>query len=304
MDGTTLEDVVKATPGSNSVRAWKNITDNVEGAHYNNELRRDANAIADSAFLDPSKQFSFESYFQKHTQYHDKMAKAGEPVSDWTKIKKFMGGIRCKKLSSIFINGNFDSYSFTQFYNYIHEKYRRLVAAKQIRPASIYKRKISQLKSDDGQSIRGKGRGCGGRGGRFGRGVGRGLGRGRGRGCGGNNSSSINWGILTNGLDPNGSLSFDDNTWWGFSRETRKEIDKLHKLQQQHCKINSALSTYQNTDDNSTIASNRTIFSLINVPNQGGAPLPPPPQQQQQQPSTDSGSTRSSNAGAAFGPSS
>lgn len=56
LDGTTLEDVVKATAGSNGVRAWRNITDNVEGAHYNNELRRDANAIADSAFWDSSKQ--------------------------------------------------------------------------------------------------------------------------------------------------------------------------------------------------------------------------------------------------------
>lgn len=305
MDGTTLEDVVKATAGSNGVRAWENITNNVEGAHYNNELRRDANAIADSAFWDPSKQFSFESYFQKHTQYHDKMQKAGEPVSDWTKIEKFMSGIRCEKLKSIFINGNFDGYSFTQFYNYINEKYRRLVAEKMIRPASIYKRKISQMDSDNhSYSGRGRGRGRGGRGGRFNRGGGRGRGRGRGRGGRGSDSSTINWSLLPNGFDPNGNLSFDDNTWYNFSRETRREIDKLRKLQQQQRNINSALSTYQSVDDNSTIATNRTIFSLINVPNQQqGAPLPPPPQQQQQQPPSNSGNTRSSNAGAAFGPS-
>lgn len=92
MDGTTLEDMLKATASSNRVRAWKNITDNVKGANYRNEVHRYANTIANSAFWDPSKYFLFESYFQKHFQYHDKMAKAGKPVSDWTKIKKLIDG--------------------------------------------------------------------------------------------------------------------------------------------------------------------------------------------------------------------
>ena len=76
------------------------------------------------------------------------MQKAGDPVSDWQKIEKFMEGIRCEKLQSIFVSGDYDGMTFTKFYNDMHEKYRRLVALKQIKPASILKRKISQVDTD------------------------------------------------------------------------------------------------------------------------------------------------------------
>ena len=162
------------------------------------------------------------------------------------------------------------------------------------------------MNSDGG---RGRGRGRGGRGGRFNRGRGRGRSRGRGRGRGrggsyGNTSdSSINWNLLQ-GIDPNGSLSFDDNTWYNFPRKTKNEINKLRNLQRQQCSINSIMSTYAANDDNSTIAT-RDIFSIA-VPNsqQQTPPLPPQPDQQQPQPPSQpppQGSTRSNNAGAAFG---
>lgn len=45
-----------------------------------------------------------------------------------------------------------------------------------------------------------------------------------------------------------------------------------------------------------------TANSMINVQTHNqGAQLPPPPPQEQQQPPPDNGSTRSNNAGAAFG---
>lgn len=175
LDKSTLSDVIKGTPRSDGVEAWTRILANVEGAHFRNELCRQANTIVSKAFWDPSRHFSFEQYFQRHTQYHDMMESAG--AADWQKNEKFMEGIKCDQLQSVFVNNSYDGFTFARFYSDINEKYRRLVANGQIKPASTYKRKISQMNSDGG---RGRGRGCGGRGGRFNRGGGRGRGRGRG----------------------------------------------------------------------------------------------------------------------------
>ena len=302
LDKTTLEDVVKGVTRSNGVEAWRRILANVEGANYRIELRRNANSIANNAFWDPARNFSFEAYFQKHTQYHDMMQKAGDLVSDWQKIENFMEGIRCEKLQNIFVSGDYDGMTFTKFYNDMHEKYRRLIALKQIQPVSIFKRKISQVGTNY-QGRRGRGRGRGGRGGRFNRGGGRGRGRGRGRGGRGENdiTTSINWNLLPQGLDLNSNLTFDDNIWYNMNNETQNEIKKLRKLQNHRRNLNSMLNITH--DDNSTVGS-RSIFS-VNVPNQGFPPIPP--QHQAQQPTgqnNNNSSTRSDNAGAAFGPSS
>lgn len=133
---------------------------NVEGAHFRNELRRQANAIVTKAFWDPARHFSFKKYFE---------------VVDWQKIEKFMEGMKCSQLQNVFITNKYDSFTFAQFYSDINEKYRRLVANNQIKPVSIYIRKISQMSSDGGI---GRGRGCD-RGCRFNRGGGRGRCRGR-----------------------------------------------------------------------------------------------------------------------------
>ena len=309
---TTLNDVVKAVQHSNGVRAWNDILDNVEGNNYRTELRRKAEALITNAFYNPSRNFSFEDYFQKHARYHDMMSKAGAPVSDWQKIEKFMQGVKCQSLQTVYITSTMANreMTFTQFYNDIHEKYRRLVDSKQIKPASIYtKRKISSISTD---SRGGGGRGGRGRGrGHFGRGRGRNAGRGRGRGQNANRDS-INWSILPAGVTPNGNLDFDDNEWYNFPDNVREEIKKLRRLQQRQRNINSMMnsSSYQARNqygDDSTVT-DRSIFS-VHVPNQQGPPLPPPPSNNNPippsvpvtPPANDGRSTQSNNAGRAFG---
>ena len=76
------------------------------------------------------------------------MHKANDPVSEWQKIEKFMDGVHCDQLQAVFINNNYDGWTFACFYSDINEKYRHLVTNKQIRPASIYKRKISQMSTN------------------------------------------------------------------------------------------------------------------------------------------------------------
>ena len=253
-DTTTLADVIRDVKRSNGIRAWSEVLGNEEGANYRTELRRRAEGIVHTTFYDPNKNFGFEGYFQRHTRYHDMMAKAGAPIQKWEKIEKFMTGIRCQSLQNVYITstmGN-QNLTFTQFYNDIHEKYRRLVDTKQIRPANIHKRKISQVNTDpEGRSSR-DGRGNGRRGGR-GRGRGRG-GRGRGRD---NTDISINWSVLPQGLDPHGSLEFDDAVWYKISREAKAEIKKLRALQHQQRNINAVFSGQSAAD-----SAQRSIYSV------------------------------------------
>lgn len=312
-DGTTLEDIVKGIQQSDGVEAWNAILGNVEGANYRTELRRKAEGLVSAAFYDPDKNFSFEDYFQRHTRYHDMMSKAGAPVQDWQKIEKFMSGVRCSQLQTVYITSTMTStnMTFTQFYNDIHEKYRRLVDTKQLKPASIYsnKRRISQLGTDDNGG-RGRGRG-------HGRGRGRGNGksrggRGRGRGRGGRGGrgrgdydDTINWSVIPSNVDVNGSLDFDDNTWYSFSSEVKDELKKLRTLKRQQKNINSMLQypysgQQQHRSNDSTFGGTRGIFD-INIPN--GLPPPPPSGELPAQPTQGQSHsvTRSTSAGSAFG---
>ena len=126
------------------------ITDNVQGANYASDLKRKADQIISGAFFDPDKMFSFEQYFQKHVRAHEIFAAADAVVPEWKKIEDFMKGIRCSHLQNDFrmIRDNGAYATFTSFYNKINENYRMLVDQKIIKPASILKRKISQVDTD------------------------------------------------------------------------------------------------------------------------------------------------------------
>ena len=327
-NGTTLQDVVRGINRSNGTAAWTAILNNVEGAHYKNELRRKAEDLASTAFYDPTKHFSFESYFEKHTKYHDMMSKAGDPVSETQKIQRFTRGIRCNTLQYIIVSNisQTNAMSFTTFYNTLHEQYRMLVDQKQLKPASIYKkRNISEISTDRGGRGRsnyygGQGRGRGGRGrggrgygnfdnrnnnnGRGGRGYGRGFGRGhfdgrgRGRGRGYNNDSRVNWSVLPPNLDINGNLTFDDHTWYNFSPETKDEIQKLRRMQNTHRRMNSLFSG--GSTQGSVVHDQRSLYGMsIGGDNNGN--VTPSNDQQQSSQDDNMSSISTNNAGAAFG---
>ena len=153
----------------------------MQGANYNSDLKRKADRIISNAFFNPDKMFSFEQYFEKHVKAHAKFAKAGAPKAEWKKIKDFMKGVKCSHLQNDYCQiKDLPQYAtFPAFYNKINENYRTLIDKKIIRPASILKRKISQLdtKATGRLGNRNTGRGRGQERGRF-----RGKGRGRGGG--------------------------------------------------------------------------------------------------------------------------
>ena len=173
--------------------------------------------------------------------------------------------------------------TFTTSYNTLHEQYRMSVDQKQLKPASIYKkRNISEISTDRGGRGRGRGRGRGGRGrgGRGfasfhsgnsnndnnGRGLGRGFGRGnynnqgRGRGRGHNNDERINWSVLPPNLDINGNLTFDNHTWYNFSAETKDEIQKIRRMQNTHRRMSSLFS--DTNQQQSTATDQRSLYGM------------------------------------------
>lgn len=304
--GSALQDVVSNVRRSNGINARKAIIGNLEGAHYNNELRRKADAIVSQAFYDPNKQFSFEDYFQRHTRYHAMMEKAGDPVSDVQKIQRFISGIRNNTLQKVIIasSDTTQNMTFTAFYNALHEKYRMLCDSQQLKPASMYKkRNINQLSTNEGGG-RGYGNNSGrGRGGRGGRGTGRGRYGGRGghgggrggRGRGGrggrggyNTDNVINWNALPRGFDVNQNLDFDDNTWNNFSPGARAEIVKIRRMRNQQRNLSSLLGDY---NGNGSGTNHGGDVSLPPAP-QGGAPSAP---------TGVASGTSTNNAGSAFG---
>ena len=80
---TTLDNVVKSYQArSNGVEAWRVILSKVQGGTYNTELKRQGDTVIDSVFFDPSKNFTFEKYFDKHVIWNELHAASRAPVSE------------------------------------------------------------------------------------------------------------------------------------------------------------------------------------------------------------------------------
>ena len=171
---TTLDNVVRSFQAqTDGMSAWNAIIANVEGSSYISELKRQGDASIEGTFFDPTKNFAFEKYFDKHVKSHELHAEAKAPIPELRKIDLFMKGIRCTSLQNDFRGLKDDpKYStFTAMYNKINENYRTLIDQGILKPVSIFKRRIAQLGSDPNHNPRG-GRAFRGRGHGFGRGQG------------------------------------------------------------------------------------------------------------------------------------
>ena len=314
---TTLEDTIKTEQRSQSgLAAWNKIIRNVEGASFHSELKREADALISKAFFDPNRAFTFSQYFSVHTKAHEMFAAANAPTAEWKKIEDFMKGIKCSALHNDYrMLKDRPEYveSFAAFYNKLNENYRMLCQQGIITPANPHKRRISELESDYSSRGRGNGRGRGrfsypnrGRGRGAGRGFGRGRGHGRGRGRGRNHTSSqsVDLSCLPRDLDLN-NLSFENNTWWGFTQQQRDTINALRRIRNNSRQTQSTIVS-QNQDDASSIGTNSQRFVYeVNVPT---PVLPPPPSTEPVQPpsgnpssNNSKRSTPASSAGQAFG---
>jgi hypothetical protein len=312
--GSTLEGIVQSNQArTNGIKTWKEITDNVQGANYSSDLKRSADRIISSAFFDPEKMFSFEQYFEKHVRAHAIFAEAGAPLAEWKKIEDFMKGIKCTHLQNDYRQvKDLPQYAtFTSFYNKINENYRTLIDQKIIRPASVMKRKISQVDTTHVEqfSFRGGGR-RGGRGRGRGRYGGRGRGRG-GRGRGGRHFTPSGNSIvsaLPQDIDVNGSLHFSGEQWRSFTPEQKSAIQSLRQYRQQSRQVAAMQAEFgqQPFRQLAAIQSGPGQQQQINQNNQGILALPPPPDNQAisrpgASSSTSSSVTFSSQAGRAFG---
>ena len=329
---TTLDSLVRAfQTTTNGLGAWRAILANVQGASYNTELKRQADATIEGAFFDPTKNFTFEKYFDKHVRCHELYHSAEAALPEWRKIDLFMKGVRCNDLQNDYRTLKDDPRydTFTTFYNKLNENYRTMCSQGILKPVSVYKRKLSQMSSDRGRGSRStRGRGARRRTGRGsqrdgrGRAYGRGPPRGRGRtGRGGRGGrqidmSNVNMQCLPSNIDLN-NLSFSDDQWYGFSHEQRDTITALRQLRNSGGGNNNYGG---GNDDMSSLGGSaasgsrdaRQIYQLVHLPPvPGGQPVAPPNGESgnnyQSNGSQSNGgarvsnSTRSSDAGSAFG---
>ena len=298
---TTLDNVVRAQQKhNNGIAAWSSILANVEGANYASELKRQGDQVIDGAFFDPTKNFTFEKYFDKHVKSHELHAAAMAPVPEWRKIDQFMKNIKCSLLQNDYraLKDLPQYQTFTAFYNKMNENYRTLIQQGLLKPVSIFKRKISQVETSD---YGGRGRGRGGRGRSNYRGRGRGRGRGRsGRGRGGRGQQHVDLSCLPREVDVNNLNSFSDEQWFGFTNQQRQAIWALRNLQSRGGQRDDVSELGQGSISGGT--DNRQVYQM----SQGAAMPPPPNGNAAPRPPGDSssqhgGSTRSSSAGQAFG---
>ena len=244
---------------------------------------------------------------------HSIFAEAGAPLAEWKKIEDFMKGIKCTHLQNDYRQiKDLPQYStFTTFYNKINEIYRTLIDQKIIRPASVMKRKISQVETthEDNQVYRG-----GGRRGNRGRSRGKFGGRGRGRGDRGrggrhyapDGNSIIS--VLLKDIDINGPLQFSGEKWASFTTSQKPAIQRLRQYRQQSRQVaamQAELSQHQhrNVVAIQAVPGIQEVQQQSDVNNQGHQllALPPPPSNQVVARPGASNPTSSSQAGRKFG---
>ena len=313
---TTLDNVVRSFQKHNDgIAAWNAILANVEGGNYTSELKRQGDHVIEGAFFDPTKNFTFEKYFDKHVKSHELHAEANAPVPEWRKIDLFVKGIQCTALQNDFRGLKDDpKYStFTALYNKLNENYRTLISQGILKPVSVFKRKISQVDTDTntgrgfGRGRRGRGFGRGGRNHNQGRHYGRGTGRGGRRGQGGRGSemAKVNIQCLPPNIDLT-DLSFPDDQWYNFNQEQRNTISALRRLRNGG-RGGPGRGTKNGGDNVSSFGdqtsggnnNDRHIYQLVQLPPVPSNKAPNPPNSGQNNNNSDN--TRSSNAGSAFG---
>lgn len=305
--GTTLEDLVKSElTTSNGLNAYNNITANVEGGSYTDELKRKADESVTKAFFNPSRAFTLEQYFAVHTKAHEMMSAAQAPTPEWRKISDFMKNVQCASLQNDYRNIKDTppyNQNFAAFYNKMNENYRMLIQQGIICPASLNRRRnISQIDVNHNRGGRGCGRGNRGNynsnfQGRGGRGRGRGRG-GRGRGTSGrggdrqHNNNGVDLSCLPEDFNINNvNDSFSAHVWNAFTWQQQQTIRALRRLTnsnrqltvnmfEAHRQRNQNHQNHQTqmySDDGSSITSQRYINNAHFIPPQGSVIIPPPP---------------------------
>ena len=300
--GTEAESIVNRYENTRNGRAtWRALKDHMESTSYMDNIKSTAMAKLVSAhYTGEKKNFGMVNFYQVHSQAHNDLDLAGEPLSDGMKITHFLQGIKEDTAMNFAIATKTEPgiVTFEDFYNSFSAKLSTKLTLTQGTQGGS-QRQINAVNSNQQGRGQGRGRGFargsgrrdnGGRFGRFQRGRG---GRGhRGRGYRFNPMGS------THRWQPRAEdYSHDD--WNELTNEQKQRVRDLRNY----------VRSSQNQQHGQNQHNQQRHINQMNR-NDGSLPsqiqLPPPPAQQQVNPpsqqDSNGGSVRAPNgrAGDAF----
>ena len=101
--------------------AWTSLLNHFEGSTYRERVAQEAgNMLRSATYSGPRRNFSFSSYYDRHSQAHNKLLHARKPMTVEQQIDTFIQGIQCATTQSIVVNLAGDvaaRISFETYYN-------------------------------------------------------------------------------------------------------------------------------------------------------------------------------------------
>ena len=176
--GTEAESIVnRFEPTRNGRAAWRALIAHMESTSYLDNVKSSAMAkLAAAHYNGEKKNFGIVKYYQLHSEAHNDLSLAGEPLSDGMKITHFLQGIKEDTAMNFAIASKAEPgiVTFEDFYNSFSAKLSTKLTLTQ-GSGSNSQRQINQVNSNSQGRGLGRGRGFsrGGRdnGGRQGRGY-------------------------------------------------------------------------------------------------------------------------------------
>ena len=285
--GTEAESIVNRFQDTrNGRRAWLDLVAHMESTSYTDNMKSNAmHKLTTSAYTGEKKNFGIVKYYQIHSEAHNDLHAAGEPLTDGMKITHFLQGLRdeCAMNFAITTKSEAGVHTFEQFYNSFSAKLSTKLTLTQSKQTNH--RHISQIDTDSTQPGRGNSGGRSGRGHRRGGGRdgnssrgGRGHGRGRGR-FGGRNRFNPTGG---RGWRPR-AREYSDDEWSQLTQEQRQRVHDLRHYIRESNSSNGrqGRNVSQMTQDDGTT-----------LPSQIGLPPPPDNSNSSPTPPNNSGSVR------------
>jgi hypothetical protein len=279
-NGTEAESIIQRFSNTrNGRQAWLALIAHMESTSYLDNLKSSAmSSIATATYTGEKRNFGIVKYFTIHSNAHNDLETAGEPLSDGMRITHFMQGLKEDTAMNFAISSKSEAnvHTFEEFYNSFSAKLTtKLTLTQPSQPNS--QRHINSLNTD-GQGQRNHGHhGRGGRNNYRGGGRGRGY-RGRNNYRGGNGRGGGRYGGRYNGRT--GQMqrwrprlgTYTDEEWNGLSSEQRQRIFDLR---------NYAQSTNGNNNQNNQhrLVNQANFHDGSSVPDQ--VQLPPQPNEQQ-----------------------
>ena len=292
-NGTEAESIVKRYNLSRNGRsAWLALISHMESSSYLDNLKSSAMASLSTAnYNGEKKNFGIVKYFTIHSNAHNDLDTANEPLSDGMKITYFLQGLKDETAVNFAIGTKSEQgvNTFEEFYNSFSAKIStKLTLTQATQPTT--QRHINTVNSDS-YNNRNQGRGGGrGRGRGQGRGYGgRNYGRGGRSGRGRNNYRGGGRGGQDNRHNPIGHWrphtgEYTDDEWTTLSYDQRQRVRDLRSYTRPN-------QTNGNGQRNvNQISSDNTVPSEVQLP-------PPPANTPPNQPPYDSNRSMNSQPG-------